>query len=213
MAASDPPTASLGSAALHPALRPFARPSSSNSSIPQLQLPQDQKSDFEDEDEDDFDYEFLDQAPEAEAVADPWNIEDPHQMPVASSSSSAVAPRPPASKHEQYPPPSALTANSTPAPPQAPDQPLHDALSSELLRLSTVLRSNAVAFGAALERDRLLLEKSSDHLGANLDFMTRTRGRLGEYSRKARGMGWFTLTAIGIVMISWMLCFVVIRIT
>ncbi|PWY97893.1 hypothetical protein BCV70DRAFT_202382 [Testicularia cyperi] len=93
------------------------------------------------------------------------------------------------------------------------DRSTQEALSNELLRMASVLKSNSLAFADALERDRLLLEKAGDHLGSNLDLMTRTRGKLGIYSKKARSMGWFTLTSILVVMLSWMLMFLVIRLT
>ncbi len=93
------------------------------------------------------------------------------------------------------------------------DRATHEALSSELLRMASVLKSNSLAFADALERDRLLLEKAGTDLGQNLDLMTRTRGRLGIYSKKARSMGWFTLGAILVVVVSWMMMFVLIRLT
>uniref|UniRef100_V5EAB0 t-SNARE coiled-coil homology domain-containing protein n=2 Tax=Kalmanozyma brasiliensis (strain GHG001) TaxID=1365824 RepID=V5EAB0_KALBG len=93
------------------------------------------------------------------------------------------------------------------------DRATHEALSSELLRMASVLKSNSVAFADSLERDRLLLEKAGTDLGQNLDLMTRTRGRLGVYSKKARGMGWFTLSAILVVVVSWMIMFLLIRLT
>ncbi|CAD6885301.1 unnamed protein product [Tilletia laevis] len=218
---------SLRSADLHPALRPFVRgslstqrgdassPSASSSSRPRSaeypsRVQQSLEEDEDDgEDELDFEFEYATEDIEQEYARSPPGVtktedqqqqEAPFSAPVHSNES-----------HHAYPPPGIDSA--TPAPALAQDQPLHDALSSELLRLSTVLKSNAVAFGATLERDRLLLAKSSDLLGANLDFMTRTRGRLGEYSRRARGMGWFTLGSIAIVMVSWVLCFILIRLT
>lgn len=93
------------------------------------------------------------------------------------------------------------------------DRATHEALSSELLRMASVLKTNSLAFADALERDRVLLEKAGTDLGQNLDLMTRTRGRLGVYSKKARSMGWFTLSAILVVMVSWMLMFLLIRLT
>ncbi|SNX87845.1 uncharacterized protein MEPE_06556 [Melanopsichium pennsylvanicum] len=93
------------------------------------------------------------------------------------------------------------------------DRATHEALSSELLRMASILKSNSLAFADSLERDRILLEKAGNDLSHNLDLMTRTRGRLGVYSRKARNMGCFTLTSILIVMLSWMLMFLLIRLT
>ncbi len=93
------------------------------------------------------------------------------------------------------------------------DRATHEALSSELLRMASILKSNSLAFADSLERDRLLLEKAGTDLGQNLDLMTRTRGRLGVYSKKARGMGWFTLSAIVVVIVSWMMMFLLIRLT
>lgn len=93
------------------------------------------------------------------------------------------------------------------------DRATHEALSSELLRMASVLKTNSLAFADSLERDRLLLEKAGSDLTQNLDLMTRTRGKLGVYSKKARSMGWFTLSAILVVVVSWMLMFLLIRLT
>lgn len=117
----------------------------------------------------------------------------------------APGPEPPAPPH-----PSTTTASDTIL---QSDRASHEALSSELLRMASILKTNSLAFADSLERDRLLLEKAASDLGQNLDLMTRTRGRLGVYSKKARSMGWFTLSAILIVIISWMLMFLLIRLT
>ena len=93
------------------------------------------------------------------------------------------------------------------------DRATHDALSSELLRMAQVLKSNSLAFADALERDRLLVEKAGHDLASNLDLMTRTRGKLGIYSKKARSMGCFTLSALLLVLLSWVTMFFVIRLT
>lgn len=93
------------------------------------------------------------------------------------------------------------------------DRSTQEALSGELLRMASILKSNSLAFADALERDRVLLEKAGNHLGQNLDLMTKTRGRLGVYSKKVRSMGWFTLGAIAVVMFSWVFMFIVIRLT
>lgn len=90
---------------------------------------------------------------------------------------------------------------------------IQDALSGELLRMAGVLKANSVRFADALERDRKVLEEAGEKLQANLTLMTRTRGRLGEYSRKARGMGWITLGSIAVVGMSWAVMFVIIRLT
>lgn len=109
--------------------------------------------------------------------------------------------------------PTAPTSSSTSETILQSDRATHEALSSELLRMASILKSNSLAFADSLERDRLLLEKAGTDLGQNLDLMTRTRGRLGVYSKKARGMGWFTLSAIVVVIVSWMMMFLLIRLT
>lgn len=93
------------------------------------------------------------------------------------------------------------------------DHTLHEALSNELLRMASVLKRNSVAFADALERDRVLVEQAGERLGQNLDLLTRTRGQLGIFSKKARSMGWFTLSSIIAVLVSWLVMFVVIRLT
>lgn len=119
-----------------------------------------------------------------------------------------------------YPPQSNDAEKSSRGPSSAPDGSLlssdrntQEALSTELLRMAGVLKNQSVSFSSALERDRKLLESADEKLLQNLDIMTKTRGRLGEYAHKARGMGWFTLGTVIMVVISWVVMFVVIRLT
>lgn len=122
----------------------------------------------------------------------------------------------------------AVGGDSTPNQPSAPapdalpkegssalqsDRSMQDALSSELLRMASVLKKNSSAFTDALERDRVRVEQAGTRLGQNLDLMTRTRGQLGVFSKKVRSMGWFTLGSIAAVLASWLVMFVVIRLT
>lgn len=79
--------------------------------------------------------------------------------------------------------------------------------------MASALRSQSITFSEALERDRKLLESTDEHLAKNLDLMTRTRGRLGEYAHKARGMGWLTLGTIIVVVLIWVVMFVIIKLT
>jgi hypothetical protein len=95
----------------------------------------------------------------------------------------------------------------------ASDRAVHDSLTSELLRMAGVLKANSIAFGEALERDRRIIEQAGEKLEHNLDLMTRTRGRLGEYAKKARGLGWATLGAVLAVCFSWVFMFVLIKLT
>lgn len=101
------------------------------------------------------------------------------------------------------------------APPTAlqSDRSLQDSLSGELLRMAGALRANSLAFADALERDRKIVEAAGEKLEGNLTLMTRTRGKLGEYSKKARGMGWMTLASVATVCISWVIMFVIIKLT
>ncbi|WFC97335.1 hypothetical protein MYAM1_000045 [Malassezia yamatoensis] len=93
------------------------------------------------------------------------------------------------------------------------DKQIKEALSSELLRMARVLRRNTAAFGEALERDRVLVEQAGTRLDQNLSLMTRTRGQLGVFSKKARSMGWFTLLSMAMVFVSWVAMYIVIRLT
>lgn len=104
-------------------------------------------------------------------------------------------------------------AAAAPAPILSSDRSTQEALSHELLRMASSLKSQSISFSSALERDRKLLENADEKLLANLDVMTRTRGRLGEYAHKARGMGWFTLATIAVVVATWVVMFVIIRLT
>lgn len=133
---------------------------------------------------------------------------DPHDDPDMSEYDRA----PPTASVSSPPPNADANANAGDTILQS-DRATHEALSSELLRMASVLRSNSLAFADSLERDRLLLEKSGSDLTHNLDLMTRTRGRLGLYSKQARSMGCFTLSTILIVILSWMLMFLLIRLT
>ncbi|PWN29086.1 hypothetical protein BDZ90DRAFT_259143 [Jaminaea rosea] len=114
----------------------------------------------------------------------------------------------------------APTTSEKPSSSSAPSQPLlsterttQEALSNELLRMASVLRSQTVSFSDALERDRKLLESADEKLIQNMDVMTRTRGKLGEYAQQARGMGWFTLGTVLMVVVTWVIMFVVIKLT
>lgn len=109
-------------------------------------------------------------------------------------------------------PPAADAAPEAHAPTQIDGQ-VRDALSSELLRMAGVLKRNTAAFGDALERDRVLVEQAGTRLDQNLSLMTRTRGQLGVFSKKARSMGWFTLTSMAMVFVSWVMMYIVIRLT
>lgn len=93
------------------------------------------------------------------------------------------------------------------------DRSIQDSLSGELLRMAGILKANSMAFADALERDRRILEEAGEKLQGNLTLMTRTRGKLGEYSKKARGMGWLTLGSVAVVCMSWIVVFVLIRLT
>ncbi|PWN92697.1 hypothetical protein FA10DRAFT_2997 [Acaromyces ingoldii] len=93
------------------------------------------------------------------------------------------------------------------------DRSLQDSLSGELLRMAGTLKANSLRFADALERDRKIVEEAGSKLEVNLTLMTRTRGKLGEYSKKARGMGWLTLGSVAVVCISWVIMFVVIKLT
>ncbi|MCO5565695.1 hypothetical protein L7F22_019369 [Adiantum nelumboides] len=101
------------------------------------------------------------------------------------------------------------------APPTAlqSERSVQDSLSGELLRMAGILKANSIKFADALERDRKILEQADEKLQGNLTLMTRTRGKLGDYSRKARGMGWITLSAVAMVCSSWVVMFLLIRLT
>lgn len=112
--------------------------------------------------------------------------------------------KPPLSEEEEKEvPPDALQS----------DRSIQDSLSGELLRMAGILKANSMAFADALERDRKILEEAGEKLQGNLTLMTRTRGKLGEYSKKARGMGWATLASVAVVCISWVVMFILIRLT
>ncbi|CAO1620641.1 unnamed protein product [Sympodiomycopsis kandeliae] len=96
---------------------------------------------------------------------------------------------------------------------ESSDRATHENLSGELLRMASILKNQSISFSEALERDRILLSSTDEHLAQNLDLMTRTRGRLGDYAAKARGMGWLTLGTIVVVILTWVVMFVIIKLT
>lgn len=109
--------------------------------------------------------------------------------------------------------PSTSSSTSTQQPLLSTERTTQEALSTELLRMASILRSQTVSFSSALERDRKLLESADEKLVQNMDVMTRTRGKLGEYAHTARGMGWFTLGTVLMVVMTWVVMFVVIKLT
>lgn len=110
-------------------------------------------------------------------------------------------------------PPRPSDSSDTHTPRLQSERSLQDALSNELLRMASVLKANTAAFSESLERDRKLVEEAGGQLDQNLSLMTRTRGQLGVFSKKARSMGWFTLGSIASVVVCWLLMFIVIRLT
>jgi hypothetical protein len=104
---------------------------------------------------------------------------------------------------------------TSPPPPTAlqSERSIQDSLAAELLRMAGVLKTNSVRFADALKNDRKVVEQADEKLQGNLTLMKKTRGRLGDYSRKARGMGWMTLGAVAMVCMSWVVMFMLIRLT
>lgn len=164
------------------------------------------------------DYLYAGLVPPATARASPPATLERRVAAPPAAAASASRSEPDGSMLRQRRPPSdeappSRAAESTRPTTLTNDRTLQEALSSELLRMAGVLKQNSAALAEALERDRQLVEQAGTGLEQNLDLMTRTRGQLGAFTRKARRMGWFTLGSIVSVVVCWVVLFIVIRLT
>lgn len=87
-----------------------------------------------------------------------------------------------------------------------------DALTDELLQMSSRLKENSLAFSSLLSEDRTALENAEKKLETNYGGMVKQRERLKGYTKQARTSTWFVIVAVAGVATAWFLLFALMRI-
>jgi len=86
-------------------------------------------------------------------------------------------------------------------------------LTEELSQMASQLKKNVHHFNKLLAVDQTILLANQTKLELNSDTMTKEGGRLTQVSLKNRSMTWFTIAAVCAVAVSWILMFIIIRLT
>ncbi|WAQ88215.1 hypothetical protein PtA15_9A342 [Puccinia triticina] len=86
-------------------------------------------------------------------------------------------------------------------------------LTDELSQMASQLKKNVHHFNKLLADDQAILLANQTKLELNSDSMNKEGGRLTQVSLKSRSMTWFTIAAVCVVAISWILMFIIIRLT
>ncbi|POW03796.1 hypothetical protein PSTT_10837 [Puccinia striiformis] len=86
-------------------------------------------------------------------------------------------------------------------------------LTEELSQMASQLKKNVHHFNKLLIDDQAILLANQTKLELNSDAMNQQGDRLNQVSLKSRSMTWFTILAISVVAISWILMFIIIRLT
>lgn len=86
-------------------------------------------------------------------------------------------------------------------------------LTEELSQMASQLKKNVHHFNKLLADDQAILLANQTKLELNSDTMTKEGGRLTQVSLKNRSMTWFTIAAVCAVAVSWILMFIIIRLT
>lgn len=113
-----------------------------------------------------------------------------------------------------------LSANSLEdaKPPSAQDilmerQAMADAMTQELLRMAQGMKANAHTIGKIVEQDQMLIQSADNLLGKAIGRIQSTNKRLMQYRKTSKGTFWLSLISIGVVFISFIVIFVLTRIT
>lgn len=88
-----------------------------------------------------------------------------------------------------------------------------DDLSEELIAMTKQLKQNALALSQGLSSDMPLIEQTSNKLEGNADKMTTQRKQLNIFSSSSRATTCLTFSSIVIVFISWIILFMIIKLT
>ncbi|PLW23549.1 hypothetical protein PCANC_05725 [Puccinia coronata f. sp. avenae] len=86
-------------------------------------------------------------------------------------------------------------------------------LTDELSQMALQLKKNVHHFNKLLADDQAVLLANQTKLELNSDTMNKEGGRLTQVSLKSRSMTWFTIAAVCAVAVSWILMFIIIRLT
>lgn len=99
--------------------------------------------------------------------------------------------------------------------PQPPSNPNsnQEELTQELSQMAAQLKKNVHHFNKLLVEDQSVLVANQTKLELNSNSMTKEGARLSQVSLKNRSMTWFTIAAVAAVAISWILMFIIIRLT
>ena len=87
-----------------------------------------------------------------------------------------------------------------------------DAITDELLQMSSLLKQNSVTFSDMLLEDRKAMETAEQKLDTNHDGMVKQRVRLKDYTKKAGVSTWFVIIAVSGVAAAWFMMFGIMRI-
>lgn len=90
---------------------------------------------------------------------------------------------------------------------------LHDDLADQLAQMAKQLKRNAMHFSESLEKDKAVLKDTEEKLDVNYDSLGKERIRLRDHRGKSGGTTCLVIMSIIIVIISFAVMLLVIRIT
>ncbi|KAA1093161.1 hypothetical protein PGT21_027041 [Puccinia graminis f. sp. tritici] len=86
-------------------------------------------------------------------------------------------------------------------------------LTDELAQMAVQLKKNVHHFNKLLVADHAILLANQTKLELNADSMSKEGGRLGLLRLKTRSLTWFSILAVIVVAVSWILMFIIIRLS
>ncbi|GAA6040049.1 hypothetical protein JCM8097_004755 [Rhodosporidiobolus ruineniae] len=89
---------------------------------------------------------------------------------------------------------------------------LQNELMDSLTSLSSALKSNTVAFSENLAKDKEVLERAQEKLGANSTGMEQNQGKLKQVRGRTRGTTCWTVGAVVAVVVAWVMMFGLMRV-